>query len=149
MGEKTNPSSGDNIAVTAWLYASISLINGSAMIQHWHAAPTGTSGGVGRIILESASSLGDILMLASVVWLVLRKTRLEAAGRMAESDDERVRHIQGQAAIFAVAVIFLVLVLFPLVAKYFREVSAGSLSYAASLILMTSWVGRLVWLNRN
>lgn len=151
MATSANTGRADKIASFILpVYAGIVLVTASSMVRQWHQSPSSHTGGWGAGILDAASSIGAILIAGSIFWRIIKVGRLQAAGRSPElGDDERVRHIEGQSAGFAVMVMFVVLGLFPLIAEYVRNVSSVSLSQAALLVLMASWLGRLLWLNRD
>ena len=131
-------------------WVGVALIFGTGMIQHWHQTQPLIGGMSGRIIFDTTLSLGVICIVPSLYRRALRKKRLAGDGGSAEVEfDERVGYIQGQAALFAVAVMLLVLGLFPIYQGVLRSVSPESLSNAAILILLASWIGRALWLNRD
>jgi hypothetical protein len=131
-------------------WVGVALIFGTGMIQHWHQSQPVIGGMSGRIIFDVTLSLGVICIVPSLYRRALRKKRLAGPGGAVEVEfDERVAHIQGQAALFAVAVMLLVLGLFPMYQGLLRSVSSESISNAAFLILLASWVGRALWLNRD
>ena len=151
MIAKASRGSGDfvySFFLPVWTGAA--LIFATSMIRHWHQTPSIESGLWSTRILDIASSLGAILVFGTIVWRMVKKGRILGAGRPTQSEaDERLRYIGGQAAAFAMAITILVLGLFPAYAGHFRDISAVSLSYATCLILMVSWLGRLLWLNRD
>jgi drug/metabolite transporter (DMT)-like permease len=131
-------------------FAGVALIFGSGMIQHWHQPQPVLQWTWSRIVFDAALALGVVCIIPSLYRRALRKNRLEGAGESAEVEyDERVRHIQGQAALFAMAVMILALGLFPMFEGLFHGVSSESLANAAMLILLASWIGRALWLNRD
>jgi hypothetical protein len=131
-------------------WVGVVLIFGTGMIQHWHQSQPVIGGIWSRVIFDATLSLGVICIIPSLYRRALRKKRLAGAGESAVVEyDERVRYIQGQAALFAIAVMLLVLGLFPMYQGLFRGVSSESLSNAAMLILLASWIGRALWLNRD
>jgi drug/metabolite transporter (DMT)-like permease len=150
MSEKSTSNPGTNIARMTWLFVGAALIFGSGMLQHWHQSPPAQWGNSSKMILDGAFTLGAFCVIGSIYWQILRKRRLGSAGECVEVEcDERVRYIQGQAALFALAVIILVLGIFPMFAKHLTDISSESLSNAAMLIVLASWIGRLLWLNRD
>jgi hypothetical protein len=131
-------------------WVGVALIFGTGMLQHWHQSQPLIGGARGRIIFDITLSLGVICQLPTFYRRALRKKRLAGAGGAVEVEfDERLGQIQGQAALFAVAVMLLVLGLFPMYQGLLRSVSTESLSSAAVLVLLASWIGRALWLNRD